>query len=311
LINPFIINFFHIFEFFHTYILSNCLNLCSIMTSDEESTNYNWQLEVVNLMNSVNKMNVSVANSLDEMSEITEQLALLLKDTTASACDSADSAVRVSCSAQCSLVHLASLMADHSNTSLENGVLAKHVRVVDSDMPTKLIMASAKIGLWALKKNINLKDISRLIVDIFSKTTNNSSWGCIVGKNVVLGAEYYGMYFMHFVIDDYTFFLPRFAKIGSWMLCKTIVIWTKIFNSPTLKWRSGSMAALLNTMIPYKATIDDIVVKIPTAELIAYTVADTSGKQEQQQQQGGVFILIVSSASAWLIFSWPPKQSIT
>ncbi|KRX98208.1 hypothetical protein T4B_1085 [Trichinella pseudospiralis] len=98
-------------------------------------------------------------------------------------------------------------MADHSNTSLENGVLAKHVRVVDSDMPTKLIMASAKIGLWALKKNINPKDISRLIVDVFSKTTNDSSWGCIVGKNVALGAEYYGMYFMHFVIDDYTFFV--------------------------------------------------------------------------------------------------------
>ncbi|KAL1227593.1 flagellar outer arm,Dynein light chain LC6 [Trichinella spiralis] len=98
-------------------------------------------------------------------------------------------------------------MADRSNTSFENRELAKHVRVVDSDMPTKVIMASAKIGLWALKRKINVEEISKLIVDIFSKTTKDSSWGCIVGKNVVLGTEFFGMYFMHFIIDDYTFFV--------------------------------------------------------------------------------------------------------
>ncbi|KRY48348.1 hypothetical protein T03_13330 [Trichinella britovi] len=210
------------------------------MSSNEESTNYNWQLEIVSLMNTVNNVNVSVANSLDEMSEITEQLALLLKDTTSSACDSADSAVRNSFRLMASMeslsskmqnlkeisikikrirllleslesdttqIHLASLMANHSNTSFENRELAKHVRVVDSDMPTKVIMASAKIGLWALKRKISVEEISRLIVNIFSKTTKDSSWGCIVGKNVVLGTEFFGMYFMHFIIDDYTFFV--------------------------------------------------------------------------------------------------------
>ncbi|KAL1228348.1 Dyneinlight chain,flagellar outer arm [Trichinella pseudospiralis] len=129
-------------------------------------------------------------------------------------------------------------MADHSNTSLENGVLAKHVRVVDSDMPTKLIMASAKIGLWALKKNINPKDISRLIVDVFSKTTNDSSWGCIVGKNVALGAEYYGMYFMHFVIDDYTFFnsfLPLKCEMRFLSNIENVGCFVDIF------WENGQM----------------------------------------------------------------------
>ncbi|KRZ62650.1 hypothetical protein T02_10636 [Trichinella nativa] len=37
------------------------------MSSNEESTNYNWQLEIVSLMNTVNNVNVSVANSLDEV----------------------------------------------------------------------------------------------------------------------------------------------------------------------------------------------------------------------------------------------------
>ncbi|KRY86079.1 hypothetical protein T4D_8660 [Trichinella pseudospiralis] len=94
------------------------------MTSDDESANYNWQLEVVNLMNSVNKMNISVANSLDEvkrslMSEITEQLALLLKDTTASACDSADSAVRNSFRLMASMESLSSKMQNLKEISIK------------------------------------------------------------------------------------------------------------------------------------------------------------------------------------------------
>ncbi|KRX98244.1 hypothetical protein T4B_3284, partial [Trichinella pseudospiralis] len=93
--------------------------LHSIMTSDDESANYNWQLEVVNLMNSVNKMNISVANSLDEMSEITEQLALLLKDTTASACDSADSAVRNSFRLMASMESLSSKMQNLKEISIK------------------------------------------------------------------------------------------------------------------------------------------------------------------------------------------------
>ncbi|KRX54219.1 hypothetical protein T12_7697 [Trichinella patagoniensis] len=89
------------------------------MSSNEESTNYNWQLEIVSLMNTVNNVNVSVANSLDEMSEITEQLALLLKDTTSSACDSADSAVRNSFRLMASMESLSSKMQNLKEISIK------------------------------------------------------------------------------------------------------------------------------------------------------------------------------------------------